>query len=286
MSNRVISGILFITVVLVSFSCIRRNMDVARIPVAKAGEKILYLDQIPEIYRKGLSEVDSIVSVTNYINNWAKRELMLAKAVENLSPSYKNEIEKQLQETRSNLYIYHYQHQMMLEKMDTVVNEAEMESYYAAGGDRFRLNSSIVKALFIKIPLEAPNIEKVRSWYNSNDPEALRQLEAYCFQFAEKFDDFEEKWITFDKLAVELPNEILNPEEFLRRYNSFVTKDSTSAYFVSIRDYRLRSAMAPYEYVNDDIKNIILTNRRFEFLKTLENDIYNDAVKENTFKKY
>lgn len=174
----------------------------------------------------------------------------------------------------------------MLEKMDTIVSETEIESYYSNNENHFRLNSSIIKALFIKIPLEAPNIEKVRKWYTSNSPSDLQQLESYCFQFAEKYDDFGEEWISFDKLAVELPSEIINPDEFLKRYTFYETQDSSAVYFMAIRDYRLRSTIAPFEYVKDDIKSIILNNRRFEFLKNLENDIYNEAVKSNVFKKF
>lgn len=275
-----------ITLSVSGISCLRQNKGPARIPVARAGEKILYYDQIPEIYRNTKSPEDSIVSINDYINSWARRELLYARAVENLSPEYKNDIESQLLDTKVNLYIYHYQHQMMLEKMDTIVSDSEIEQFYASNPDRFKLNTSIVKALFIKIPAEAPNIDRVRVWYRANDPESLRQLESYCFQFAEKFDDFGEEWISFDKLAVELPAEIINPDEFLKRYIYYETRDSSSVYFIAIRDYRLRSSLAPYEYVKDDIKSIILNNRRFEFLKKLENDIYNDAINSNIFKKY
>ncbi|HOK26051.1 MAG TPA: hypothetical protein P5320_04390 [Bacteroidales bacterium] len=275
-----------ITLSVSDISCLRQNKGPARIPVARAGEKILYYDQIPEIYRNTKSPEDSIVSINDYINSWARRELLYARAVENLSPEYKNDIESQLLDTKINLYIYHYQHQMMLEKMDTIVSDSEIEQFYASNPDRFKLNTSIVKALFIKIPAEAPNIDRVRVWYRANDSESLRQLESYCFQFAEKFDDFGEEWISFDKLAVELPAEIINPDEFLKRYSYYETRDSSSVYFIAIRDYRLRSSLAPYEYVKDDIKSIILNNRRFEFLKKLENDIYNDAINSNIFKKY
>jgi len=285
MSKTLISILLLVFTVSV-ISCLRQNKGQARIPVARIGEKILFYDQIPDIYKNNNSPEDSIVSINQYINSWARKELLYARAVENLSPEYKNEIESQLQETKVNLYIYHYQHQMILEKMDTLVSDSEIEQYYALNPERFKLNSSIVKALFIKIPIEAPNIEKVRTWYRANDTESLRQLESYCFQFAEKYDDFEEQWISFDKLAVELPAEIINPDEFLKRYSYYETKDSSAYYFMAIRDYRLRSSIAPYEYVRNDIKSIILNNRRFEFLKKLENDIYNDAINSNIFKKY
>ncbi len=267
-------------------SCRNLKSNPARIPVAKAGDKILYLDQIPEIFRDNSSKEDSIAAINNYVNSWARKEIMFAKALENLSEANRNEIEQQLQETRTNLYIYHYQRQMILEKMDTVVSEAEIENYYTNNQNLFHLNSSIVKALFIKIPSGLPDIDKVRRWYTSSKPEDIRQLEAYCYNFADKYDDFGENWISFDKLAVEMPEEIINPEEFLRRYSFYETRDSLAYYFIAVRDYRLMSSIAPYEYVKNDIKSIILNNRRFEFLKNLENGIYEEAVKTNYFRKY
>ena len=88
-------------------------------------------------------------------------------------------------------------------------------------------------------------------------------LKHYCYQFAEKFDDFNEEWVTMDRLSVELPEDIENEENFLRRTTFFETSDSDSTYLflMTIRDYRLRSSLAPFEYVKDDIKRIIWNNQ-------------------------
>jgi len=73
----------------------------------------------------------------------------LQKAEENLSPELKIEIARQLEDTRTNLVIYQYQRQMMLQKMDTILTDSELENYYSANEKSFMLNSNIVKALFI-----------------------------------------------------------------------------------------------------------------------------------------
>jgi len=120
----------------------------------------------------------------------------------------------------------------------------------------------------------------------SSQQKDLQQLETLCYQFAEKFDDFSEGWISMDRLSVELPLDIMNQDEFLRYNTYYETKDSSSIYLITFRDYRLRYTLAPYEYVKNDIKSIILNNRRFEFLQNLENGIYNDGLKANLFKTY
>ena len=174
----------------------------------------------------------------------------------------------------------------MLEKMDTVITETELENYYAANEASFILGSNIVKALFIKLPVETPNIYKIKTLARSNDQNDLQQLESICYQFAEKFDDFNEEWVPMDRLSVELQQDIENEENFLKRNTFFETTDSTSVFLISIRDYRLRSSLAPFEYVRNDIKRIIWNTRRIDFIQNLENGIYNDALKENSFKIY
>jgi len=256
-----------------------------RVPVAEVGNVILYYDEIPKINQHN-NENDSAALIQNYINRWAKKQLLLKKAEENLSPSLRDEIDKQLLETRSNLVIYQYQRQMILEKLDTVLTDTELEDYYAANEKSFMLGSNIVKAIFIKLPLETPELNKIKLLARSNDQKDLQQLESYCYQFAEKFDDFNEEWVTMDRLSVELQQSIENEENFLKRNTFFETSDSASEYLVSIRDYRLRSSLAPFEYVKDDIKRIIWNTRRFEFIQSLENGIYNEALKENSFKIY
>jgi hypothetical protein len=211
---------------------------------------------------------------------------MYQKAEENLSPDLRNEIEEQLQETRLNLVVYEYQRMMMLQKMDTVIAQEELEKYFADNGNSFMLTTNIVKALFIKLPVETPDIWKIKSLARSNKQKDFQELESICYQFAEKFDDFNENWITMDRLSLELKEDISNQENFLKRTTFYETRDSVSVYLIAINDYKLRGTLAPFEYVREDIKRIIWNNRRIEFIKELEDGIYNEAIRENSFKIY
>jgi len=278
--------LLILITIIIFTGCSRNKNSTNRIPVAKVGRVVLYYDEMPKLIQNGINEADSSAIVQNYINKWAKRELLFQKAEENLSPEVRNEIVSQLEETRANLVIYQYQRQMILEKMDTVLTETELENYYNKNEKSFYLSSNIVKALFIKLPVETPDLANIKILAHSDDQKDLQQLESYCYQFAEKFDDFNEEWVPIDKLLVELQQNIENEDNFLKKNTFFETSDSTSVYLVSIRDYRLRSTLAPFEYVKNDIKRIIWNSRRIEFIESLENGIYNEALKGNSFKIY
>ena len=164
------------------FAGCRNNKNaVKRIAVAEVGKVVLYYDEIPRLIQSGINETDSTALIQNYINKWAKRELLLQKAEDNLSPELKAEIVKQLEETRASLVIYQYQRQLMLEKLDTVLTESELENYYAANQNSFTLSSNIIKALYIKLPVETPNLDKIKVLARSTDQKDLQQLESLCY---------------------------------------------------------------------------------------------------------
>lgn len=273
----------FLSILLLA-ACNNTDTTVERVPVAEIGKTTLYFDEIPKHVYNGSDRSDSVALIQNYINNWGKRQLLLLKAEENLSETLMTEVKRQLEETRANLLIHQYQQQMLLEKMDTVIPDSELENYYVTNEKAFILTSNIVKALFIKIPVETPGLDRIKILARSNSQSDLQQLESYCFQFAEKFDDFNEDWVTMDRLEVEFHQDISNEENFLRWNTFYETTDTSYSYMISIRDYRLRTSPAPFEYVKNDIKRIIWNKRRIELIQSLESGIYNEALKENRFK--
>lgn len=272
---------LILAVVIMVVSCRDYKQQAGRIPVAKVGDKVLYYDQIPSFIQPGMTSADSTAAINSYVNRWAKKEILKLKAVLNLTTEFRTEVDKQVDEMRTNLLIHNYQQQMINQKMDTVVEESEIENYYASKASSFTLNGNIVKALFIRIPTDIPGLEKVSEWYRSNNPSDIAQLEVFCFQFADKFDDFKEQWIPMSVLLSELPSIIDNQDDFLKRNSFYETEDAGFRYFVSIREYRLRGTIAPYEYARDNIIGMILNTRRIEFLQELENGIFNEAMRES-----
>jgi hypothetical protein len=170
--------------------------------------------------------------------------------------------------------------------MDTVISEDEIQAYYDSHAENFILKKNIVQVLYLKIPLTAPNIEKARNWYKSEDDSDIIKLESYCYQFANKYDDFNESWIYFDELLSKLPMPVNNQERYLRYNKNIETIDSAFHYFVNIRDYKLKSSVSPLEFIKDQIRNIIYNERKISFIKELENSLYNDAVTRKEFMIY
>lgn len=276
---------LIIPIVLLSFiafSCNETTKEVEDKPLAKVHDSYLYASDLEGLINSSVSKEDSIIMTRNFIDDWVKKQLLMVKAELNLDDETKD-IEKEIDDYRSSLLIFRYKQKLINQKLDTLITDQEIEDYYKEYSGNFVLNHHIVKALYLKISKEAPEIEKVRWWYKSNSEENKTRLEDYCYQYATKYDNFDDKWIPFNNLLMELPTNIDDQERYLRYYKHIETEDELYYYFVKINDYNLKSTVQPLEYAQQKIKSILLNKRKFTFIDELENTVYNEALNHNEF---
>ena len=251
-------------------------------PVARAFDKYLYPNDINDIMPANISASDSVLAARDYIEKWIYKQLLLNKAEINLTEEEQN-VDKQIENYKTSLLIYKYEQSLIEQKLDTFISFQEIEEYYNENSSNFMLNDNLVKALFLQVPRTSPEIWKIRRWYRSANEEDIKKLENYCYQYATKYDFFDDSWVYFSEIGKSLPIKIDNPEQYLK-YRKFIEiKDSTYYYFVNIKDRRLIGTVSPLEIVSKNIRNIILNKRKIRLIKELEANIYNDALNRNNF---
>lgn len=273
---------ILILVLFVIAGCKSSDNEIEKRPLAKVHDNYLYDIDIKDMFTTNISKEDSVITAKNFINEWVKKQLLLRKAELNLTEE-NYDIEKQIEDYRSSLLIFKYKQELITQKLDTVVTDQEIEDYYNEYSANFVLNHNIVKVQFLIISKEAPEIDKIKRWYKSNDAEDVSRLEDYCYQYATKFDNFNDEWIPFNNLLIEMPTNIEDQERYLR-YNKYIEpEDELYYYFVKINEYSLKSTVQPLEYAKLKIKSILLNKRKFTFIEELENSVYNDALNHNEF---
>jgi hypothetical protein len=247
-------GCVIILVILLS-SCPRIEPNKQEEPLARVEDMYFYPSDLPDIFNGNISAEDSAEIAKTYIQKWIKNKLLLQKAELNIPTEEQREVLKRLEDTRASLMIYEYQQQMINQKLDTVISQSEIEEFYNQHLNIFILDKNIIKTLFVQLPINSPNIPNVRQWYRSNNSENLTKLEGYCYQYATKYDYFNENWIPFNLLLNIIPISVNNQQSYLK-YNQYIeASDSLYLYFANIRDYRLEGSNAPVEYINDNIRN-------------------------------
>lgn len=143
-----------------------------------------------------------------------------------------------------------------------------------------------MKALFIKINLDDPYYDRIKALYRSNTEDDIKVLDNIAYQAAVKYDYFNDRWIPFSLIMKELPEPIINPENFLRNNRYIEVNDGTYAYLIHIREVIHRGEISPMSYEYENIRNILLNKRRQRLILDLESKIYNDARNYNHFSTY
>lgn len=251
--------------------------------VAEVGVKKLYNSDIIGIVPVGTSSEDSILLINDYVRKWVKNELMVQKAEENLTIDQKN-LTKELEEYRNSLIIYKYKNELMNQRMDTSNTDSQIEAYYFNNEGDFKLEKNIVKAVFIKIPAEFANPRQLKEMCSDTSVEGLGAIRDYCLQYASAFDIFIEQWVDFEVVLNNIPLKIENHEQFLTRNHLIELNDEEYYYLAIIHNYKLKNDVAPLEYVRGNIKDLIISRRKIEFLKQIEDNVYTEGIRRNKFK--
>lgn len=275
---------LFTFLFLLMSACTLRE-DTGKAPLARVGEKVLYDSDLQSVIPSGLSHDDSLMMAQDYIKKWIMNELLVGKAEENLSPGQKD-LTKELMDYRNSMLTYRYKMELMLQKLDTTVSQQEISNYYNLYQENFVLDRTIVKAIFIQIPAEVSNPQQVKVFCEQVTDDNLKELQEYCTKFAITYDVFVDNWVDLDLIAAKMPEPVDNEKILLRRNNQIEMRDDDFYYLLCIIDFRLKSQTAPIEYVSESIRNLIINKRKIDFLKKLEEDVYNEGVRNNKFKVY
>ncbi|MFA5329983.1 MAG: hypothetical protein WC384_19455 [Prolixibacteraceae bacterium] len=254
-------------------------------PVAKVGSNVLTLKELSDNIPNYLDETDSSLWADDYIKKWVQRELLLMKAEENLTSEMKD-VNKELEEYRNSLLVYRYKTELVKQKMDTTVREADIQKYFSEHKESFILNRNIVKAIYIKVPVEVSSPENIKDLCASDDQESEAKLNEYCMSYAKAYDRFNDQWVAADLVLKNTPEEITDQNRFLQRNRFIESSDMNYYYIVCIRDYRLAGQVSPIEYVQNDIRNLILSKQKIEFIKQIDKDVYKEGLDNNKVKLF
>ncbi len=253
--------------------------------VARVQDVFLLASELDGAIPDHVSAEDSAVLAERYIDKWVKEQLMCLHARHALSEE-QQDFERQLAAYHRSLLIYNYRKELLRQKLDTLVPESEIKSYYQKNLNNYLLEHDIIKGSYIKLPRSAPRINEVRQWSRSNGEDDLAELRDYCSDQAEKFSDFNDEWIDFPAISQEFPMQIYQPSRYLRYNKNLETKDSLYRYFLHISDHIPKGETAPLELVKEDIINIILNKRKLDFIRQLEQQVYREGISRNQFEIY
>jgi len=269
--------ILLFLIMLGLVSC-TNNIDTTKGEVvAKVYGNYLYESDLQGLVIGGVSKHDSLMLVNSFIDNWVRKQLLIRQAEKNLTSAQTN-FKQKMEDYRNSLLIYNYETQLILEKLDTLINESEIEAYYENNKQNFELRHNMVKVVYAILPIES----KMKTAFHSlmKDNLDLDSLDILAGTYAISYYNDTTSWIRFDDLLLQIPLQTYNQESFLNNTSFVEIDEAPYSYLVHFNNFLTSEGVSPLEIEHDNIKNIILNKRKQALIKETHQGLYDKALRE------
>lgn len=243
--------------------------------LAKVYNKNLYLSELEGIVPEDTPPSDSVLMVTAYVQRWVRDQLLMYEAERNI-PKDLN-IDKLVRDYRASLVRFNYEEQLIAEKLDSTVSEAEMKTFYENNKDQFQLENTILKCQLLKLPLNAPQNELNKLWY-SKSPADEAKLRTYAKQWAALALLDANKWYKLDEVAAILPKGTLTSDNVGSRREGTLS-DGDFRYYYRVQETVKGKETAPFEYVREQASKVILHRRKQELIERWKEDLYQQELR-------
>lgn len=251
--------------------------------IASVNEKDLLLSEVLKEMPKATE--DSTFFIERYMNLWIRKQLMIYHAEINLSSDLLN-YEAQIAEYRSSLLIYAYQQELINQNFDTSITSKEISDYYNQYREEFKLVKNIFMGRYIVVDKSAPNSKNLKKWYKSNKPDDIESLTDYCHQFAKEYYLSDSSWQYFSSINNKLPKFITEEEYFLENTKGVWFEDQQYRHYIYIKNYQIKGSISPLALEREKIRNVLLNKNKIQYLKQLEDELYQNALALKKIKIY
>ena len=251
--------------------------------IASVNEKDLLLSEVLKEMPKATE--DSTFFIERYMNLWIRKQLMIYHSEINLSSDLLN-YEAQIADYRSSLLIYAYQQELINQNFDTSITSNEISDYYNQYREEFKLVKNIFMGRYIVVDKSAPKSKNLKKWYKSNKPDDIESLTDYCHQFAKEYYLSDSSWQYFSSINNKLPKFITEEEYFLQNTKGVWFEDQQYRHYIYIKNYQIKGSISPLALEREKIRNVLLNKNKIQYLKQLEDELYQNALALKKIKIY
>ena len=251
--------------------------------LVSVGQHTLTAFEVKKLIPKTLSSQDSLMMAESYVKKWVKNALIYDLANKHLEDE-KEEIDRLVDAYRQSLMSHKYEEKLVEERLSAEISDKEISDYYEANKESFLLEEDIVKGLFLKVPSDAPGLSDLKKWCNSGGDELIEKIEKYSLRNAVIYDYFYDRWMSGEEIAEKMPVKKSEFNRMLKTDKLIEVSDSAYCYLLKVKEVEFKGNRAPFDYASAQIKEILLSQRKSEFLRSFEEEIYNEAIRKGNVK--
>ena len=253
--------------------------------VARVGRARLYRSELNKYIPDGVSPEDSAGLALQYINSWATERLYVRMAESQLGKDEKN-VDQELEAYRRSLLRDRYEQNYINDRLDTLVTEDQIKEYYEAHREGLELQRPILKVRLVDVMSGSPNYREILSKLPADGGQDLADLDSLAYISALRWFDNSSQWMDAALLAREFGTDYATM--LSKMHDGYIVfdyedrGDVKAAYVFGI----LRSGPAPLDYCAPGIRDNILSERKRDLMKKLEQDLLTNALDKKDFVIY
>jgi hypothetical protein len=211
---------------------------------------------------------------------------LLFKSKINLPEEKLADFDRLVNDYKTDLYTRAYIEALVQQSKDTAVSQSQLTTFYQEQKENFKLNENLVQLRFVVLPKQFLNKDIVVDKIKKFGEEDKAYLDSIAVQF-KKLHFNDSIWVSYSRVMAEIPviNQS-NEDRYLKKSQFFELEDSLGVYLGRVNNVLKVNDVAPLSYITQDIKQVILNRRRLKYVRKLETEIIDEAIKNNEFEIY
>jgi hypothetical protein len=163
------------------------------------------------------------------------------------------------------------------------VSEEQVREFYEKNTDRFILKQPIVKARFMTVMNDLPNLKTIKKKMSSSKVDDMMEADSLATMSALKYISWNDAWVDAIVLAKEFGPDAPSVMSSIRKgwIEKKESKDVKNIAYIS--EVIPAGKKAPREYCAQLIKDMIISARKQELISNLEQDLLKDARESGKF---
>ena len=265
-------------------ACKKKVEHGGKTPLVQVGNVYLYQEDVNSSVPYGLTGADSVAFAQEFVRKWIEEQVLYEKAEHNVRGD--EHIDRLVAEYRRTLVMNNYERRLLQQRVSEEIPEEELQRYYEENKQLFVLEESVVKGVFLKVPLASPGLKDLKKWYKENTDEALEQTEKYAFRHAVIYEYFYEHWLPISELEAKVVVDLAELSKNFDKQREIEAKDEEYYYLLHIEEYVAAGEVKPYDLARHEIIDLLANYRKVELMNQIKRDLYNESVERGRIKYY
>lgn len=256
--------------------------------LARVGRNELSITEVKQAIPSNLRGEDSIAFAKHYVDKWLVRQLKIEEADE-LFPGSVNDIEKMVEDYRQTLLTGKVDQYYVDKLMNNELSDKDIADYYNTHKSDFTLDRTLVKGRILRFDGSYRQSKRLKEQMRkaSASPTDAKTFSDVCEKNGFVLTDYRSEWINFSDFLANLPT--TRSQEYdplLDKMDIQEMEANGTRYYFDFTSVCRKGNVAPLESVSENIRRILLTQRRSEIIKTHEEEIVKRASDEGHARIY